>query len=79
MSARSRSSALTWGTILIFIGLIFFLQNVYGHFSAWQLIARYWPVILIIVGLRKLYDYVTWQERPADPGNVPRSDSHVST
>ncbi len=76
MSFRANSGALTWGLILIFIGLIFFLQNVYAHFSAWQLIARYWPVILIIIGLRKLYDFVTWQETPPRP-DVPRSENHV--
>lgn len=72
MSVRSRSGALVWGLILISIGLIFFLQNVYEHFSAWQIIARYWPVILMIIGLKKLYDYVTWQETPPVTGNVPK-------
>ncbi len=76
MAVRSRSGALTAGLILISIGLIFFLQNFYEHFSAWRLIARYWPVILIIIGLRKLYDYVTWQESqpeiPPAAGNAPK-------
>jgi hypothetical protein len=76
MTARSRSGALTAGLILMAIGLIFFLQNMYVHFSAWRLIARYWPVLLIIIGLRKLYDYSTWQEGdrevPPPPGNLPK-------
>ncbi|HYK89772.1 MAG TPA: DUF5668 domain-containing protein [Acidobacteriota bacterium] len=67
MTVRSRSGALTAGLILMSIGLIFFLQNMYEHFSAWRLIARYWPVILIIIGLRKLYDYLTWQETQVIP------------
>ncbi len=58
------------------IGLVFFLQNMYEHFSAWRLIARYWPVILIIIGLRKLYDYLTWQETPQEippaSGDAPK-------
>jgi uncharacterized membrane protein len=76
MTVRSRSGALTAGSILIAIGLIFFLQNVYEHFSAWRLIARYWPLLLIIIGLRKLYDYSTWQEAPREippaPGTAPK-------
>jgi hypothetical protein len=68
MTVRSRSGALTAGLILISIGLIFFLQNMYEHFSAWRLIARYWPVILIVIGLRKLYDYFAWQEIPPATG-----------
>jgi len=72
MAVRSRSRALTAGLILMSIGLIFFLQNVYQHFSAWHLIARYWPVILIIIGLRKLYDYLTWQENPPVATGAPK-------
>ena len=34
----------------------------------WQIIARYWPVLLILIGARKLYRYFAWQEEPAaDP------------
>jgi hypothetical protein len=72
MAVRSRSRALTAGLILIGIGLIFFLQNVYENISAWRLLARYWPVILIIIGARKIYDYLTWQESPPVPGNAPK-------
>lgn len=76
MTVRSKSGALTAGLILMSIGLIFFIQNMYEHFSAWRLLARYWPVILIIIGLRKLYDYLTWQETPQEippaPGDAPK-------
>ncbi len=72
MSVRSRSGALTAGLILMSIGLIFFLQNVYEHFSAWHLIARYWPVILIIIGIRKIYDYLTWEQNSPATGNAPK-------
>ncbi len=72
MGVRSRSGALTAGLILMSIGLIFFLQNIYQHFSAWHLIARYWPVILIIIGLRKLYDYLTWQDNSPVTGTASK-------
>jgi hypothetical protein len=61
MGVGTRSGALTAGLILIVIGLLFFLQNFYGY-SAWHLIARYWPVLLILIGLRKLYTYFTWPD-----------------
>ncbi len=66
MTARSRSGMLTAGLILIAIGLIFFLNNFY-EYSIWHLIARYWPVLLILVGVKKLYGYFTWQETPSAP------------
>jgi hypothetical protein len=67
MSARPLGGALTAGLILILIGTIFLIENFYAPFSAWRLIARYWPVILIIVGLRRLYDYFTWPQIPPAP------------
>ena len=72
MAVGTRSRALTAGVILIGIGLIFLLQNVYEQFSAWRLLARYWPVILILIGLRKIYDYLTWKEPPPVTGNAPK-------
>ncbi len=71
MSVRSRSGALTAGLILIVIGLIFFLQNVYDY-QAWRLIADYWPIILIIIGLKKIYDFFTWQGESPLPENAPK-------
>ena len=63
MSRQTRSGVLVAGLILIAIGLLFLLNNFY-EISAWRLLARYWPVLLIIVGLRKLYCHITWQENP---------------
>jgi hypothetical protein len=67
MSARPVGGALTAGLILIAIGSIFLIENLYAPFSAWRLIARYWPLILIIIGLRRIYDYFTWPEIPPAP------------
>ncbi len=66
MSARSRSGLLTAGLILIGIGLVFLLNNFY-EYSIWHLIARYWPVLLILVGVKKLFGYFTWEETPSAP------------
>jgi putative Mn2+ efflux pump MntP len=72
MSIRSHSGALTAGLILIALGAIFLIENFYAPFSAWRLIARYWPVILIIIGVRKIAEYFTWQEVPPPPGKAPK-------
>ncbi|MGD0308813.1 MAG: DUF5668 domain-containing protein [Acidobacteriota bacterium] len=65
MSVGSRKGALVFGLILIAIGLVFFLPNWYPNQSSWQLAARYWPVLLILIGARKLYGYATWQQEQA--------------
>jgi DUF4097 and DUF4098 domain-containing protein YvlB len=62
MSAGSRKGALIFGLILIGIGLAFFLNNWYSTYTAWQLLARYWPILPILIGAKKLYGYFTWQE-----------------
>jgi uncharacterized integral membrane protein len=73
MSARSHGGALTAGLILIALGLIFLMENVYASFSAWRLIARYWPVILIIIGLRKMFLYFTWPNSASPDHDQQRS------
>jgi ABC-type polysaccharide/polyol phosphate export permease len=62
MSRYSHSGALTAGLILIVLGVIFLAESLYASFSAWQLFSKYWPLILIILGLRNLYLYFTWPE-----------------
>lgn len=61
MPARSYSGALTAGLILIALGVIFLIEGFYAPFSAWHLLARYWPVIPIIIGLKRICLYFAWQ------------------
>jgi len=70
MSARPVGGALTAGLILIILGIVFLIENFYAPFSAWRLVSRYWPVILIVIGLRRMYDYFTWPEIPPVQGKA---------
>jgi len=49
MSGKERKDDIIGGIILIIIGLLFLLGNIYGV-SVWFLIGTYWPVILIAIG-----------------------------
>ncbi len=71
MALRARGSALTAGLIMIVLGLIFLIENFYAPFSAWRLVLRYWPVVFIVIGLRRLYEHFTWQEIPPPPDKAP--------
>jgi len=42
--------------VLILIGVIFLLHN-FGYVSAWHFYARWWPLIIILVGAIKLVEY----------------------
>ena len=62
MSAGSRKGVLVFGLILIGIGLLFLLANWIPNISLGQLIVRYWPLLPILIGIRKLYGYAVWKE-----------------
>ena len=49
---RRRRRSIVWPVILITIGVIFLLQN-FGllSWSIWGSLWRWWPIILILVGL----------------------------
>jgi len=51
--AKKHRDALAWGIILIVIGLIFLLDRF--DVDIWDILARLWPVGLIIWGGWKLY------------------------
>ena len=53
MAKFRRIDTLVWGIILIVIGAIFLLEKV--NVKVWDIVAYYWPLILIVWGLWKLY------------------------
>lgn len=63
MKKYPNSGALITGLILITLGVIFLVENFYAPFSAWRLLSRYWPVILIIIGLNKICAYFIQQPK----------------
>ena len=73
MTTQSRSGPLWAGIILMSIGAIFLIETWFGSVSIWRMLARYWPIILILVGLKKLYLYFTWDEviPPIPDANQP--------
>lgn len=79
MAKYPKSGALTTGLILIALGIIFLVENFYAPFSAWQLITRYWPVCLIIIGLSKTLAYFIRLKEDIDaPDKESSTDKPVS-
>ncbi len=66
-----RRPAVFWGTVLVLVGLVLFLDNlgVFGDLSVWRLI---WPLLLIAVGVWVLVGTV-WRAQPAqmEPASIP--------
>lgn len=56
--------------LLIALGIFFLLINLYPEFDPWPWLFRYWPVILIVIGLGKIWDSYYAHEHP-DRATVP--------
>lgn len=54
--SNSRRVSLVLPVILITIGVLFLLHNWRPSFEPWEILEDYWPLILIFVGLGKIYD-----------------------
>lgn len=50
-----RTEKIIWGLILVFVGGILLLQNFGVIDFQWQVIFRFWPVILILIGANLLF------------------------
>jgi hypothetical protein len=53
-SVRSRS--LVFPVLLVALGALFLLRNWHPAFQPWPVIQVYWPLILVLVGLGKMWD-----------------------
>ena len=53
MAKRTNGAKLVWGLVLIGLAVIIFLSNM--NVYVWDILARLWPIILIIWGAWKLY------------------------
>lgn len=62
MSSRRVSGSIFWGLVFLAIGCMFLARNMGYPISMWNIVVRYWPVVLIAWGLFKLVDYVRMQE-----------------
>ncbi len=55
--AKAKKESLFWGFIILVLGMLFLLKNFGLEISVWYLIGKYWPLILIYIGLKNIYLY----------------------
>jgi len=67
-----RSSSITGALILIALGVVFLMANVRPGLDPWGIIFRYWPLILIFIGIGKIFDSFILRDRggPAAVGEI---------
>lgn len=67
---RHRRGGFAGAIILIFLGLLFLAWNYRPDFNPWPVLWRYWPLILIFLGIGKIWDSYSNSHHP---GDVPTS------
>src|SRR5215813_1094544 len=78
--ARNERPPLVFPILLIAIGAIFLYANYRPSFDPWPILRTYWPLILILVGVGKIWDSAREQrQRAANPNAPPASGSSVGT
>src|SRR5208282_1320112 len=67
-----RSSSITSALILIALGVVFLMANVRPGIDPWRIIFHYWPLILIFIGIGKIFDSFILRDRggPAAVGEI---------
>jgi DUF4097 and DUF4098 domain-containing protein YvlB len=63
-----RRGSIFWALTLIAVGSLFLYQNFNPSVRPWQILARFWPLVIIFWGLSKLIDYFQFR---AHPGTTP--------
>jgi len=55
--ANTKKESLFWGLIILILGMLFLLKNFGLEINVWHLLGKYWPLILIYIGLKNIYLY----------------------
>lgn len=55
--ASNKQESLVWGLIILALGMLFLLKNFGLEVNVWHLLGKYWPMILIFIGLKNIYLY----------------------
>jgi N-terminal domain of toast_rack, DUF2154/Domain of unknown function (DUF5668) len=78
--ARNERPPLVFPILLIAVGAIFLYANYRPGFDPWPVLRTYWPLILILVGLGKIWDSTQRQRQQAsNPNAPPPAGSSVGT
>jgi cell wall-active antibiotic response 4TMS protein YvqF/uncharacterized protein DUF2154 len=63
---NSRGRSITGGLFVIAIGVFLLMFSLHPDWDMWPIVSRYWPVILIVLGLGKIFDAFQMRNNGAD-------------
>lgn len=57
--SKQKNESLFWGFLVLLIGILFLIKNLgWAEIDIWEFIAKFWPVILIYIGLKNIIIYI---------------------
>lgn len=59
-----KRGSIFWALTLIGVGGIFLYHNFNSNIHPWELLAKYWPIMIIFWGISKLLDYAAARHHP---------------
>src|SRR5215472_15301548 len=65
-----RRVSLVLPIILITLGVLFLLRNWHPGYDPWSILADYWPLILVFVGLGMIWDNFQRSRNPSAPQGI---------
>jgi hypothetical protein len=72
-NCMKRRGSIGGALIVIAVGIFFLIINLHPDLDAWSIVRRYWPVLLIAIGVGYMWDALM-DRKYSDP-NVPRRHS----
>jgi len=55
---NTKKESLFWGLIILVLGLLFLMKNFGFEINIWHLLGKYWPLILIYIGLKNIFLFI---------------------
>jgi len=55
----TKKESLFWGLIILVLGMLFLMKNFGLEINVWHLVGKYWPLVLIYIGLKNIYLFST--------------------
>jgi hypothetical protein len=66
------------GLIVVTVGIVFLIANLQPDLDFWSIAMRYWPVILIVIGLGKIFDaFRIRNDGGTGPDGQPRANNDL--
>jgi hypothetical protein len=70
MAVRNRGESVTWGIFVLALGVVLLIGNFRPEWHVWSNLWKFWPVVLIIMGINALVRYFSSRSTP--PAEPPR-------